>query len=94
MGQKWGTQPETALDCKSPTCARGTIIGNVKLSRVTADAVDRARKVLLNTPCKRADVGPEYQRSPAVVKRYYAALQHCMGKACDWGRIERNLTGS
>ena len=66
------------------------IIGNVKLSRVTSDAIDRARKVLLNTPYKRADTGPEYQRSPAVVNRYYAALQHCMGKACDWGWIERN----
>ena len=34
--------------------------------------------------------GPTFQRSPAIVNRYYAALQHCLGKAEDWGWIERN----
>ena len=35
------------------------IIGNVKLSRVTSYAIERARKVLLHTRYKRADTRPE-----------------------------------
>lgn len=66
------------------------VIGNVKLSRVTADAIERARNTIAKTPYRRSATGPTFQRSPAIVNRYYAALQHCLGKAEDWGWIERN----
>ena len=66
------------------------VIGNVKLSRVTADTIETARRTIAKTPFKRAKDGPDYPRSSAVVNRYYAALQHCLGKAEDWGWIERN----
>ena len=66
------------------------VIGNVKLSRVTSDAIETARNTISKTTYKRCETGKEYPRSPAVVNRYYAALQHCLGKAEDWGWIERN----
>lgn len=66
------------------------VIGNVKLSKVKADTIETARGTIAKTPFKRSETGPEHKRSPAVVNRYYAALQHCLGKAEDWGWIERN----
>ena len=57
---------------------------------VTADSIETARRIIAKTTFKRAKDGPDYPRSPAVVNRYYAALQHCLGKAEDWGWIERN----
>jgi integrase len=66
------------------------IIGNVKLSRVTTDAIERARLVVAKTPYKRSEHGEEHTREPGTINRRYAALQHCLGKAFDWGWIERN----
>lgn len=66
------------------------VIGNVKLSRVTADAIERARNTIAKTPYKRSATGRSYPRSPSRVNRYYAALQHCLSKAETWGWIERN----
>ena len=65
-------------------------IGNVKLSRVTPDAIERARKVIAATPFTRKDGGTERNISASTLNRYYAALQHCMGSATNWGWIERN----
>ena len=70
------------------------VIDNVKLSRVTADTIESARRTIAKTPFKRAKDGPDYPRSPAVVNRYYAALQPCLGKADRWiAEIENLLTG-
>lgn len=66
------------------------VIGNVKLSRVTADAIERGRNTIAKTPYKRSETGRSYPRSPSRVNRYYAALQHCLSKAETWGWIERN----
>ena len=57
------------------------IIVHVKLSRATADTVETARSSIAKTTFKRATSGPDYSRAPAVVNRYYAALQHCLGPA-------------
>lgn len=65
-------------------------IGNVKLSRVTPDAIERARKVIAATPFTRKEGGTEHAVSASTLNRYYAALQHCMGAATHWGWIERN----
>jgi integrase len=67
-----------------------SLIGDVTLSRVTPDAISRAMATIKATPYTRKTGGTEYQHSPAVVNRYFAALSHCMSKAEDWGLIERN----
>ncbi len=85
------TKKAWGVKAQAPQLTRWlTAMGNVKLSRVTADSIGRARKVLAATPYTRVAGGREYLLTTSTLNRYYAALQHCLEAAFNWGWIEQN----